>query len=381
MGAFGGGGEPCHGKMNASRKAIVMANHAYMKLPWGVDSDIMNLFASEAMMAAFGGYFVPEHDEGALTFTQAVSDGGAYSMTTQIWSESSRHVEMRHGCVGLTRVAQALEFEVLGSCFGAPIGSDDGIGDYLLDRPGRFEILPLRSFCDGLNPAARSYSFAKASAKLSKLLSLSIPIQAGADADNTMWLLTKEQQAEAKKMVDPVFFNAPNFDPHGTFKPGPKRDEYLRIKKLDVMDWASKLDWDKAMELAYPQGSGLDAKKAGAALLPSAALGIDCPKSALERSGVEGLERALAVALLWSNAATAKRIHNKLCEVASNPEVSETKAKTQCDKFLAKRAKTTEGDPVPDQAESASALFESLALARHAARAVAGRGKGKNPAL
>ena len=77
--------------------------------------------------------------------------------------------------------------------------------------------------------------------------------------------------------------------------------------------WAAKIDWAKACEAACPSGAGMDEKKASAMLLPSAALDIACPTFALSKAGGQGLERALSVALAWSNVDSAKELHQRLC--------------------------------------------------------------------
>jgi hypothetical protein len=336
-----------------------MANHARAQLPWGVDSTLMELFAATAMQAAFGGYYVvdSEKDYGPLSFSRLEPSTGRPfgGMTTQVWSESPRHVEMRHGCQGLDRVAQALEFDAICSCFGAPIANDDGIGDYLLGQPGACFLLPMRFMDGGLAEVESPFEKKRKSA-------------AGAQPT---WLLGPGELPTAQAMLDPIFFDAPAIDRRAIYTPGPERENYLRQKAKDVLRWGPKLDWAGAVESAHPGGAGLDAKSAGAALLPSAALDIAFAPCALAKASVAGLERALAVAALWSNAGAASSLHARLAEVSSDASVSLAKAQAHCDKFLRRRGKTREGDPVAHQAAAAASIFDALALSTAAPRPAA----------
>lgn len=327
-----------------------MANHARAQLPWGVDSALMELFAAKAMQAAFGGYYVegPEMGYGPLSFSrlEPSTSSPRGGMTTQVWSDSPRHVEMRHGCHGLDRVAQAFEFDAICSCFGAPIANDDGIGDYLLDQPGSCLLLPMR-FMDG--------GLAETSPPLTKE-------QKPAACAKPTWLLGPDELPIAQAMLDPIFFAPPAIDRRAIYAPGPERENYLRQKAQDVLRWGAKLDWAEAVEAAYPGGAGLDAKSAGAALLPSAVLDIAFAPCALAKANVAGLERALAVAALWSNGSASSILHARLGEASSDATASLAKAQAHCDKLLRRRAKTREGDPVPHQAAAATSIFDALAL-------------------
>jgi hypothetical protein len=351
-----------------------MANHASARHPWAVDDKIFSLFAKHAMEAAFGGCYVSETNRGDLSyggdlnFVQIQKSQGAWTPATQIWRDSDRHVEMRHGCSGLDRVAQALEFEALCSCFGAPVANDDGIGDYLVDKPGRFQLLPMRGHCDGLGPKAKSKGMAKVGKMLAKMMGSPDQWANAQMSADTMWLLSSAQQETAKKMLDPIFFEGPQFDTAQYFIPGPTRDAYLKHKKIDVLAWGSKLDWAAVVESAYPAGAGLDAKSAASALLPSAALGQDCPPSALAKASVPALERALGVALLWSNPDVAKQIHSALATKSPDMEASDKQAFEICSKFLAKRERTKEGDPIEHQRASSLALAEALSMSTVAAK-------------
>ncbi len=140
----------------------------------------------------------------------------------------------------------------------------------------------------------------------------------------------------------------------------------LRPRELYVIDWTSEIDWAAEVERAYPKGAGLGAKLAATALMPSAALGIPCPPSALALATPMGLERALSVALLWSNANASKQIHGRLCEKSKDPEASVIKAKALCEKFMAQRSKAKKGASIDPAAQAVNALFEALVLASHA---------------
>ena len=165
-------------------------------------------------------------------------------------------------------------------------------------------------------------------------------------------------------MLDPIFFNPPDIDPKMFWGMGSSGDDYLKLKKTDVIDWGAKLDWAGLVEKTYPLGKGINEKIAAAILLPSASVGMPCPKYALEKASKRSLERALSLAMMWSNALVAKEIHTRICEVSDQPEPCELNAKLICDKFLVQRDKIKEGDIVLGQKESAQALLECLVLSR-----------------
>lgn len=350
-----------------------MANHAHAKLPWPIEPAVLQLFASEAMSCAFGGFFAPE-EAGSLSFKSTV-DGCKYAQTTNMWSNSPTHLEMRHGSFGFDRVAQAFEFETLCGAFGAAIACDEGIGDYLLERPGRFELLTLRRICDGFPRDSKSALQGNAALLLAEILGG--PRRAQERAAGAMWGMSAEQDAAARRLLDPVFFAAPDLDMKGAFQPGPVRDAYLRAKSLDALDWAPKLGWAAKVEAAYPSGIGMDSKTAFSCLLPAAALGIEIPAIALGKTSTQGLERALSIALLWMRAETAAAIHARLIQASPDIEASEAKALGLCEKNLARRARTREGEPIVGHAASARALFESLTIARASAPAVFAKAKPK----
>ena len=152
--------------------------------------------------------------------------------------------------------------------------------------------------------------------------------------------------------------------------PKEKRAEHARMCRVDVVDWGSKIEWSKTVDIAYPGGAGLGVTSAASALLPSAALGIKCSSAALSKASVTGLERALSVALLWMRADASKEIHSRLIEVAPHPEVSESKAKALCDIAIAKRAKLSEGDAIALHSEMSGALYETLVLERESRHVV-----------
>lgn len=344
-----------------------MANHAVAKLPWSVDANVMKLFASEMMKAAFGGHFVAKDAEDPFGFSQVEEGVAGWDRTTMVWSDAGKYLEMRHGCGGLDRVAQALEFEGVAAAFGAPIANDEGIGDYRVDRPGRMHLLPMRGHCDGFWASSGD-----GSAGIGKILSA---LMAGAPWErkaageaSTMWMMSRAQCVAAKGRLDPIFFNPPDVDLHGAYQPGPKRDAYLRARELDVLNWSKSLDWAAAVDAAYPGGKGLDAASAASALMPSAALDLDCPSHALERAGEKALQRALSVALMWSNGRSASAIHGRLAQVASDPDAALKYAMDMCSKLVSKREKCKDGDVVDGQREAAMALGEALALSRHAAK-------------
>ena len=322
-----------------------MANHGVAKLPWSIDSKIMELFAGAAMRAAFGGFYVHEPEHGSLGYVQA---GSKPAMSTQVWSDGPTHVEMRRGCDGLDAVAQEALFQSTASCFGAPTAWDDG--EYAMETPGVLKLLDLRRFHDGCS---------------AKSLGLDRP---GKKDDGPAWLLTGPMRAKARKMLAPIFFDPPDIALTGIYQPGANRDAYLRAREEDALDWGSTLDWAGTVEAAYPDGEGLRARAAFAALLPSAALGRPCPASALGKVGLAGLERALAVAVYWSRAEVAKQIHERLCSVSADPKASEERSWELCCKFFEKKGKATHGMPWPDQKASAEALSESLSLSRSAAK-------------
>jgi hypothetical protein len=192
-----------------------------------------------------------------------------------------------------------------------------------------------------------------------------------------MWGMSTGQDAIARRLLDPVFFAAPEVDMHGAFEPGPARDAYLRAKNLDALDWASKLGWAAKVEAAYPEGLGMDSKIAFSCLLPSAALGIAIPALALEKASTPGLERALSIALHWMNADAARAIHARLAQASPDIDASEAKALALCEKSLARRARTREGEPIDDHAASARALFESLTISRASSQAATKKAKPK----
>lgn len=342
-----------------------MANHAVAKLPWSVDGNVMRLFASEMMKAAFGGHFVAKDVDDPFGFSQVEKGMSGWDQTTMVWSDSPKHLEMRHGCGGMDRVAQVLEFEGIAASFGAPIANDDGIGDYRVDRPGRLHLLPMRGHCDGFSPKKDGRSKA---GKVLALLMAGVHFEGAEGSSSTFWLMSQEQFDAAKTRVDPVFFNPPDVDLHGWYLPGPKRDAYLRAREVDVLHWSDKLDWAAAVDKAYPAGKGMDASAAASALMPSAALDLACSSHALERAGEKGLQRALAVALMWANPLSASAIHGQLVRVASDPDAALKSAMDACAKMVAKRAKCKEGDALEGQSEASLALGEALALSRHAAK-------------
>lgn len=345
-----------------------MANHARVKLPWTVDPDIMELFAREAMRAAFGGFYKQDDERGVLSFSKDVGDSGG---ATNVWSDSGRHVEMRHGCQGLDMVAQSMEFEALCACFGSSTASDDGIGGYLLEAPGLLRLATMRPMCGGLGPRAPSDGPDGVSLLLGHML--------GSGGRAGMWMLGMEEQKAARSLLDPMFFNPPIRASKALSSPSERTADYERVRAMDVVDWGSRLDWAAAVDAAYPQGLGMGAHVAANALLPAAALGIACPAHALEKSGVTGLERALSVALLWLRADTAKQLHGRLIEASAHPDASEAKAKALCDRAIERGARVNEGRPIPQRALASEALYEALVMGRQAC--LAKPAKAQRPGL
>lgn len=322
-----------------------MANHARGRLPWSASSEVVELFAQEMMRAAFGDCFEAQEDEGPLAFKSSVEL--AQDQSTQVWSDSETHVEMRHGPSGLSGVAQHLEFSGLCAAFGACVAMDEGIGHYALARPGRLSLLPSRAFNGGFWGSS------------------------GKKKNQSLWMIAPDQMARAQASLDAAFFNPPPVSPVAIYSTGPEREKYLRHRDQDALDWGAKVEWSQAMERAYPDGEGLDAKKAASALLPSAALGLPCPPKALQKAGQAGLERALCVALIWGRAGAAREIHGRLAQKSADLEASEAKAKALCDKALARRKSVGGREVAEDEPQTAAALLESLQLARLAAKPAA----------
>lgn len=343
-----------------------MANHARAKLPWAVPEAVMELFAKEAMRAVFNGLYELDPEDYALGFKRAGATDPWRSDSTQVWSESSSHVEMRRGCQGLDQLAQSFEFEALAACFGAPVCYDEGIGNYKVDRPGRLSLLVFRPFCGGVDPVTDTRAKFGGLGKIAAALGL--PGDSGEEGHSSMWGLLGPDLAKAKATLDPIFFSSPKLNYSSIYAPGPGYDAFKKAKEIDAVIWSARLNWAQAVDAAYPDGAGLDAKAAAAALLPSAALGVECPRSALRKASAVGLERALSVALMWRKPDSAREIHARLCEVSKDPAASEAKAKALCDKALARRSRVSEGQEEPQAAESAAALFESLELARAAGK-------------
>lgn len=323
-----------------------MASQAHAILPWGVDQRLMQLLAKTVAQAAFNGYYILSVDDpDGICFSPAIDGAGGNTCSRQ---ESPTRVSISRGRHGLTKIAQALSFEALGACFGASVAWDDEFEFYRIDRPGQFKILPFRSLGDGLP----------------------LPEFAGLnELPGCLWTTTPAQAALAANLLDPVFFRVPHVEPLTSLLSGLPDPAERRRKSLqaDVLYWAPRMDWAAAVEASYPNGDGLDARSAGSALMPSAALNIPLPERALSKAGKTGLERSLSVALSWGSARAAIGIHARLMQVSKDIAGSMARVKKRSDMFFARRA-----NPCRDachDVEAAEALFDALALAAEVADA------------
>ena len=266
-----------------------MANHMKARLPWGVDRELMELLAREALRSAFGECFKPGADD-ALEFAFELPGQERSWNTSQVWSQGPRHVEARHGCRGLAKVAQAVEFDALCACFGADVYVDEGVGRCALDEPGRVNLAALRLFGAGFE------------GKPKKGL-------------GGVWLLGAQEAAFAREQAHPALFGVKEPKDFLQYASG-------AMDELDQLDWGAGVDWAAAVESRWPAGKAMGSGLAGSALLPSAALGKKMPPSALKKASRSGLERALAVALAWGRASSASEVLGRLRELGHDPSAA-----------------------------------------------------------
>ena len=313
-----------------------MANHAHAKLPWAVDERLMELLAAEALKAVFGDYY---RNEGALSFAQRLgwNQGESAAGSTQVWAEGPRHVEMRHGCNGLDALAQRIEFQALAGCFGAEVFWDDGWTD--TPEPGRQKLNLMRRFHAGFGEE-----------EVDHVGNISFP----------MWLLSPRQERAARAACDPQIFRR-------------RRENHKSPgAEADVLDWGSKIDWAAAVEARWPDGEGMSAAMARAALSPSAALGLPCHGPSLAKAGRLGLEKALSLAIFWGRAQSALEILERLKATSPAPKESLEAAWERCVKKAIARSG---GEADEGRAQASHAVFEALALDLEASAPRAKRSK------
>ena len=318
-----------------------MANHTVATFPWDVPSEVLYLFTQHMMKTVFGGYYIPvlesdDSDGCDLAFKSLADD----SFFTEIWSKSSTQIESRHqSFFGLNLLAQNVEFETLSAAFGSVVNDDEGIGRYRVSRPGTLHFVCFRRFNFGYPSSSEA-----------------------------LWGINPKMLPQAEAMLDSSFFKIsktyPSLKTYPSFSRPINQEHYQRLFLEDVFEWKHHFDWTAIINKEYPSAKGLDETKAGAILLPSASLGIACPQQALDLATLPSLERALGVALLWSNAQTAKQIHSKIIQMSQDPEASEQRAQKICAEFLLQRAQAEEGDVISYEKESSDSLLESLALSR-----------------
>lgn len=371
-----------------------MANHGHVRFPWAVPPKLLALYTEEMMKTIFNGFLVhqdqvedPENfkgisvianEETSLRFVP-VSGGKESGYTTQVWSDGPLHLEMRHGPHGLMSVGQALEFRSLAASFGCSIFWDDG--NHALKKPGSVALLDYRTYNDGLSDGGFGNMFV--GLLKGKKLFTQNKDQNEDIVKAVSWGLWGDNLSTAKTLLDPIFFKSPPVTIETYYKLDRDSESFKQMRREDTYHWGLKFNWGALVDEKFKE-TPLTKSEANAALLPSAAIGMPCSKLALKTASVTGLERALAVSLIWANPVEAKELYEMLATKSKDLSASEAQIEKTVNTLILKAEKanthSSQVQPDTERRECAKVLLESLMLSHQVTAAKSLQGVSKKSA-